>query len=1502
MYSRAADTSGASVVLPCRDHAIVDAEHANVLRSVTQFDRLATGARTILDESPEVQPALGFMLRLAQESVCRADLAALTDGLLDRFAHAFDTRPWLTTHLLNTLPGRLARRAPWESVEDVCHSLLGASALRDLERSVARAESEGALPETCRYGSAWHRHFCQWRQSIVDAWQDFLLLGSGARASNDSVRTTLTSSLPASAPTLDFGRAGATGYALGILYASSVCHAISPDLPPSPPSQPRYRSPTLDIDSAHPAAGTCALEPNVCVSQPPQPILSRLEHIVGKVEHFVMETAIPVIRHLPYAIDRLLLLPPLMFPTAAADLPATSAPNPVRSAALTPPSAFPDISASPELERLINAAQFWRHRAATHHALDDAFSPLLTFSHPPSEADLLRRQLANVTEFAGFALSSLRLRRHAPADHWRIKQVTHWSLRDGAERVRDHRLNIGQPPEGVSFDISLETRPGAVYESPTVMTADRFERIVAQWDSACRERAERTWRPPAEFETIASSHLTNVTVTKLALSDLALTYINGQISNEAFYLAHSALSNATLSKDPSDPTFLAHRLELTIRRDGQEYVVTPAGTCVIGKPSENDITLLYLQGDAPAWRAFPSHKAFIDAIDSDTLALRTTLSERLPMALREQAAKGVALVTFRETKIEQPLQIATQATLDTIKADGALQTIRPDTVTRIAQYEKWLSGASTNGMEQGLHTFRHDCLQAGIALPGRPIEITLDDVRRIARLEALRFNLSMAIPQMKQITRRHLMDRLGRAGFQPHDPDHIYVKLAHREAVPLTDAVLRSTSFDARWWELPLLVRDAGGRYKAIAPLRSSQASPTMASEVIDSTLAAGLHRSFNDAATQFWETSRANVRKVLKSEFIAQVWLLRRAPRRMPVDQVHIAARVAGPIELARLDGDELAHEIVEPKVEREWLSISGMTTSLMRVSIAGRSPCLLIAPFKEGLRVYGFDDRDRMASWFREQLRNETSRERLVGTFVGQRPASSSWHEKVELDAQRVSDAQPVDTFTIVVSAYEARQHQADAAPGGPPSAPPLLAFMDMFSKIDIAFGLGTWFLPYARPASTVYSMTDAGLGLTGIGVGAVLHDENLFWQGWQCILSAIGAQGLSAVNFRAKLLITGDERYKYFVSEAPVTAQATIAGLHRVGDRFYAAIDAETRAYVEFDESSGFFRMARDASSDVEKTDAPLMRMSPSGKWHLVSPSESAVPALDDPHTAWRIDQAFRSRYARLRDARTADFDIARRSVTTVDTSKTTMPLSWQLRLLKLDFLNPAQSNAEALGKLAGRIAYLQNAVDAAETVALSPMAEDARRLGATYLGVTQSPRMYLGHVRMGLLRACALVPYRYSVESMVMLFNQQARLVPEVSAWLVADLSQLGQLEIRYLDSPPTSPRVWTLDSLFAGQQDTSRAFEVRTGARTLLLGRHIGRGGAAAHYFFDPANAIVVHPDPAVVLGLMRDHLNAIAEGVTPDVSLREIDLEWLADVHVIRPFTGPVPIRIALHI
>ncbi|WP_139133055.1 hypothetical protein [Pandoraea sp. ISTKB] len=149
---------------------------------IVRFDALSTQACTMLDESPEAQPALGLMLRLTEQGISIEDLAALDDDVIEGFMNAFDENPRLGASLVDMLPARLARRSPSESVADVCRKLLGAANRRDLERSLSR--SALPAPEVCRFGTAWKRYFCDWRTSIVEAWSDFLLLGSGIRASH----------------------------------------------------------------------------------------------------------------------------------------------------------------------------------------------------------------------------------------------------------------------------------------------------------------------------------------------------------------------------------------------------------------------------------------------------------------------------------------------------------------------------------------------------------------------------------------------------------------------------------------------------------------------------------------------------------------------------------------------------------------------------------------------------------------------------------------------------------------------------------------------------------------------------------------------------------------------------------------------------------------------------------------------------------------------------------------------------------------------------------------------------------------------------------------------------------------------------------------------------------------------------------------------------------------------------------------------------------------------
>ncbi|MGC7556522.1 hypothetical protein, partial [Pandoraea pneumonica] len=74
-------------------------------------------------------------------------------------------------------------------------------------------------------------------------------------------------------------------------------------------------------------------------------------------------------------------------------------------------------------------------------------------------------------------------------------------------------------------------------------------------------------------------------------------------------------------------------------------------------------------------------------------------------------------------------------------------------------------------------------------------------------------------------------------------------------------------------------------------------------------------------------------MRQVLKSEFIAQIWL-QHSSGALSVDVWHLASRIAGPIDLNRFYETQLSHEIVSPKVKREWLLVKGHNSTLMAVT----------------------------------------------------------------------------------------------------------------------------------------------------------------------------------------------------------------------------------------------------------------------------------------------------------------------------------------------------------------------------------------------------------------------------------------------------------------------------------------------------------------------------------------------------------------------------------------
>ncbi|VVE06044.1 dermonecrotic toxin domain-containing protein [Pandoraea anhela] len=1501
MHANAAGALAISIPRARFGDASVDAQPSIVIANVARFDALSTAACTMFDEPPEAQTALGLLLRLAEYNVCVEDLAALNDDLIGRFADAFGDDPWRATYLVDRLPVALAAREPGTRVEAVCETLLDAAAGHDFEPAVACPAAPA--PATSRFGGAWRRYFCDWRTSIVEAWRDFLLLGSGARASHRHLRRASPPEAAYAAPALDFTRNGKTGYVLGLLFMSSLCHERRPGLP----------------DRRHPvfAAPGMALVDEACFNIPdniatmPTPdrtMLDRIGRMLAESTRVVRRLSRPAAGALHATLDRVLSFPSCPFPAAEAYLPSRPALLVTNGTANVSP--FPSMAASPEMQRLMSVAQLWQHRAATHTELRAGFSPMLTFTPLPDEQTLLDGLLGAADELRSVTLSELRLRRYMPAeDDKRAKRVTYWPLLEAADNIRSGKLNLTATPAGVDFDICVETPAGAIYETPTIMSSGRFDAIVSRWIVACRERASRTWELSADLAKRANGSLIAAVSTSLASIDLSLAGSSGVLPSQALRLGQATLANISLSDDPSANVFFSHRLEFSVRLDnGTTQLATPAGTCIVSAPAMNDTTLLYVQGDAQTWRAYPSPQALLDDIGSNETSLHSLLCDRLPLSLRRCARTQLPVIRLRHQQVRRPLALATQATLATIAADGPLRLIHPGTRPRLAQYLAWLSGADSGDVAQRLRQRRaqepHDAPRS----PDRSPDVSLSDVAAIAHIADLRHRVSLSIPRVRLMTRQHLTTQLKRCAALRTDPEKVYVKTSWLEAQSLTDVALSPTLRLDKLANLPLLVQGSSGLREMPGSPPLTKRSPLF-KDVFDATSAQTLRTKLDKASKTFWDTSRDHVRNVIKSEFITQVWL-HRTYGRMSDALVAIASHVAGPIELGRLSSDALEQTIETPAVEREWLRIAGRTTTLMSASVAGQSPCLLIAPYTEGLRVYGFDDRAQLTTWFERQMRNETTRARVAATLAEFTSPTAAWLEKARLDETGERETAARDTFTAVASAYETRQqmhwkHDSD----GHSVMRPVLAIMDALAKFDLALGAGTWLQPAARPISIAYSAADLGIGMISLVGGLMADDTDLSKQGWHSVLSAIGAQGMRAAHFRALMILTGDMRYKYFVADAPHEEEVLINGLHRVAGRFYAAIDADTRAYVSFDDATGFFRMVHaDPAAPISDT-APLLTLTPGGEWHVPVQSDFPVPALDEPQIAWRIDQGFRARHDRLRDGRHVVFERARRAVTSAGASGTTTQLRWQLRLRKLEFLDLTEHDLETLGTLAGRIDFLQNAVDASELFVISPLANDAARLGAVYREVIQRPRVYIGYVHAGLMRACALVSPELRIEAMVDMFNQLARWPPSVTAEFVNDLSEFGQTAIRYIDEPSLSLGLPSLDTLFDGEPRGARAFEITAGTRKLLLGRRLRGTGAQEYYFMDPAVAIVVHANYAKVLSMMRAHLGALArpyelvsEGTVLAVETNEIDLPRLAEVKLYRSQTERIPARIALHI
>ncbi|VVE68098.1 Toxin Afp18 [Pandoraea anapnoica] len=1495
---------------------------------LSEFQQIADVTLNWLDESPESAPALGLLFSLVNQRVSFDDLSALDDDIVYRFARLFDDQPLLGSYVLACLPAQIRHRLPWESVEAVAERALSESSLRSLSRSLCRADV--GTPESARHGSAWGKYFALWREQIIGWAHAFRWAGSGHNCGGPDTRAMQPYATAPSprAPDMNFGRSGWTGYAIAMLYGSAIGHCLSrvPHLGPSP---------LRDI----PITPFVPAEPiGACVGLTPDPVsaldnadvrvsdvfdVNSLTRTVNKAWQWLSDTTTDMTGRSINAFDAWMPRDPLRFTGAFAeslDSPEPSVPSdpsvpndrPAEFAIATWREPEPaSATYHRDFFSLSIAANSWHNRGSEHRALHVKFERLMNFSPPPTEAELFNTTISDEPDFASLDQPDIVFRRHKPVPgSTRLLDVTYWKLFDAARMIRAGSLDIDNPPEGVYFDVCQRSPQGAIQGNPTLVSAERFRAVVTQWTEKCDALAKQTWSIPESLPGQLDSTLTTASQIALALSDLTLGYRQGLIPHRALTMVQDVLSRSSqFHMLGSRPT--SRRLIVKLTQGSSKQTLVPAGTFVIFERPQGGLTLLYLMGDAQAWRAFASPEELAKAIEKNGGGLRDVLLERLPQSVVGAGLANAPPVALSPVAHTDPIRMANRATLDVMRAEAPLKARPLTTANRIRQYTNWLSGSSTSAVEEALETARRERVDAGLPASRHSAVISLAQIDSIRHIQALRAQVSTAMPDVHRMAQEFARGVLDRSGLSNTDPDTLYVRIEGSPApISLTAALLYKLQVPDAVATGPLLRRSPEGTLRPETQDWASDSPFPDAAAIVSKLVDGPPEKTIYDALEHFWSTSRNTVRQVLKSEFIAQAWL-QRASGVLSVEARHLAARIAGPIDLNRFYEIQLSYEIVSPRVKREWLRVKGHNSTLMIVYAEGQPSVLLIAAYPDGPQVHGFESRAKLEDWFQQQAADDDARRQLASGFSPP-PLDDEWLVDARLDAVGQAVPSQPDTFTLLTLVYEAQSPHGAWANERIPGRRVLLKAMDYLTKLDLAVGFASWAFPAAQPVGTAISMVDFSVGVVGEGVALLTGDKKLHSQAWQSMVSAVVAQGAVAARFPALAFITGSPRFNYFVSQPPVVGEELILGLHRTEGRLYAAIDSSTRAYVEFDSTVGHFRLIPPGGSSAAASNAPFMRLGSEGRWHVATSADLLQPVLEEPTVAWRIDQNFLERYDGWRNRHDSLFENAVRAYS--DTvSQRTSPVDVtisDLRLLKLEFIDRTIQSPEALGTLAGRINELQNAVDAAATISVARLPSQAREVGALYVPITQRFRHYLSHLRTGLLRASAVAAYYGRAESVANQFNAYAQLSPSASEVFAEDLAMLGIGDIPYLPQPHDLVAGSRFETLLEGAQDTTRLFEITAGSRTLLLGRRLSSTGNSQYVFMDPAVGIVTHSDREELTNLVNTHLRDVAseyeipldDAGNYAIDVAEIDARALGDMPLFRDIDLYVPVREAFRI
>jgi len=1484
------------------------------------FLQLSEAAREMLDIPRDLAAALGFTLHVIESRLSQSELDQLIRNDLPDIAQVLAANEDHAPLILDSLTKALSLRRPSESVRDVMQRAVSTSALRDLQRSVSRAEA-GDLAHTLP-ADQWRAQVTQWLRLLHEAAVRFRWAGSGhdpkARHGHPSESAFPAAQPLASAPRPpNFRDAGVMGFVLWWLYATQTTTA-----PGSRAAFETTRSAHL-VDAASPFA-----EPSG------EGTLTRLADAV---------LAYRSGQHAPGAQDQASDVIPFRDNVAHVnDLRARrSAEQASVSSTATPAGQFVEASSTPavvpaprpEIDGIASSATFHeevatfigllRNRTMEHKAAFRLTQSTVNLTQIIETSFTRRLTRAALPDKSAPTLDNVFLYQFDTFDFpdapqsYDIRHLQRSALRsrtpivDAAMRIVSGQQQLRIENYGVYAGDLKEHRKHPASEQVPGLSIDTFLGALTEWKWLGQQGA-------SSIEAQRFLKKLDASQRHMARDDLQLSYAAGHLSADAVVLGQIVLDTPVYASQGPLEYVRTYTVHLT--GSGVPDTMPIAAMFATTEHEDDGRALLYLAGDAHPWREYANLSALQADLASATSGLTGAVRARLPLRVTSSARSTPPDTQhaprndtgFRlKPSAADPLVVARAASLTVVLDDIAFDVTRATAPARAGDYAAWFAGATPHARYQSLQsgTSLGTSLPPGARPAARVIALPEDIESSIESLLDLRAQVSMLLPDERRIARAAARDALKALDAEALDPDLIRLEICTQTSSPpgtssgnattitsmsLTNAVLEAVSGRP---PVPLagqVMRLARVARSPNAPAGQAASTPPLpdANAFMRRVPFDHFQENYRNALEDFIAARHGSLRQVLRASFGIDALSLALQQKLDPA-QVALAQAVA---EDSQRGDNRIPIGVAPPtRYSREWISLGGVPTRLMLFTDAQTHKVLMYAPGTGNGEVTGFDSRAAMQTWLTEQARSPDGRRRLLSLLQPHRKREAN--AKLEAFAAEASTTDtlpdtvgaPVDGDTFQVVADRMLNHSSaylNATLTTGNSGESVVGVARAIRWIDMTMGLGTWAADIVRPASISASISDGMIG----ALLAAFGDEHTRPEGWKSLATAIGSQGISALRLQILSRLPGGAKYHFFVDGPLDGVSGVIDGLYYVDGEFIAHVDEFTYAHLTFDFGAGEFRLWHPETNEL----GPHMRLDATGGWRVIPQSEvGASSSLNEPHLAYEIDQAYGARLEAVRNEATLAERKVFRNAKNEAYLRGTRPIGERAPATyhMLLFIAPEISDYATLGEIAGEV---ENALAAeASSELVSDIETEAAAGGAVVTRVTDIPGVPAGTLDNGMVRAMA-VAVRDGEEGTLLAHQSEFAMAPEAPATqqYVDQMQSLGASEYagNAIHSGADSVRTFSIDNLGAaldGKANIERIYEMTTPHHIMLFGRRVIRM-RTEYFFFDPATGIVVHPDKAVVLETTIRHLKRMSATYGafrfpggPAVMMRRVDVGQL---------------------